>query len=237
MEAYVIARQPLPASKLSMFRSVATEVHCRNVDLRDADLTTLRPRTALSSQAWSRLGNRRSHADLPSAGAIGCYLSHVACWQSIVERGLKNAWIFEEDATLTVDADRLHRWATYALRRWDYVAFGAKPRAYLPVPELTLPIGPLNVFVCTHAQAVTQRGAQLLLRDALPLQCQVDAYIASHPTLRRYHAGDLVQQDQSWLTASATHSFVDKLCWPCMVPPWLKQIAGAFANGEICASL
>jgi len=62
----------------------------RAVDLNDRDLVS-------AEAAYDLREGRVSHAQLPSRGAVGCYLSHVAAWR-IAQAGTSPVLVLEEDA-------------------------------------------------------------------------------------------------------------------------------------------
>jgi len=51
----------------------------------------------LSVRAQNFFIERQTHEDLPSLGALGCYLSHISVWQYMVENNITAAMIFEDD--------------------------------------------------------------------------------------------------------------------------------------------
>lgn len=107
--------------------------------------------------------------EIDSLGAVGCTLSHVACWRRIVaaerECGAPCALVLEDDCCLS--SAFLSAWedARRMLDRYDLVVLGHRPA------------DAAGFFFGSHCYAVTTRGAQELLRRAFPIQLHVDLFI------------------------------------------------------------
>lgn len=103
-------------------------------------------------------------------GELGCYLSHIKCWQKIIEEELDYALILEDDFKLTESFKDFER-VFSDLANWDYVRIayttrnsGVSERAkinddYDLVYYKKVPIN-------TLAQAVSYAGAQKLLANS-----------------------------------------------------------------------
>lgn len=122
-------------------------------------------------------------ASLPSPGAVGCALSHIRLWQQLVASGEERFVIFEEDAHVR-DVEAVER-ALREAPEYDVLLLGWR----LPVDTLLhrryerLDDGRYSLLVAprfyeTHAYAITRRAAEALLREALPVEMQIDAYMA-----------------------------------------------------------
>jgi glycosyl transferase, family 25 len=74
-----------------------------------------------------------------SAGALGCYASHIKAWQEITLQRLPHALVLEDDAILDPELGRILVDLLAALPRgWDLVHLCAEPdRAVRPVAKLT----------------------------------------------------------------------------------------------------
>lgn len=136
-------------------------------DFEDAGVSVY-ARHLVSSKA-----QRCSHALFDTPGAIGCYLSHVACWQNIVDRNLPGAFIFEDDISFLEDFQT--KFKQINLLNSDVLLFG-----YLDATNC-IPIND-TVKTCkfgmgTQAYYVTQQGAMQLLKYYLPIEIHVDHYI------------------------------------------------------------
>jgi GR25 family glycosyltransferase involved in LPS biosynthesis len=134
---------------------------------------------------------RRDHEDLNTAGAIGCYLSHVEIWRKVVNNPEPYAVVFEDDAA--VPADFLKR-LEFGYKEWSllpgipdvWTFSNAWPFYYqtkgrpLPqdVPENRRGYWVLNTGPGgTGGYLITKEGAKKLLETAFPIDIQVDLYI------------------------------------------------------------
>lgn len=105
-----------------------------------------------------------------SIGELGCYLSHIKCWQKIVEQDLDYALILEDDFKLSDDFNHFEQLFT-KLQNWDYVriAYPIKHTPVLARAQLTLEhdlIYYKKVPINTLAQAVSKAGAKKLLANS-----------------------------------------------------------------------
>ncbi len=107
-------------------------------------------------------------------GVIGCYMSHVALWQHIVEHGLECCIIFEDDVKFVSDFP--NKLATYLSQKdlsgIDVLFFGYLKRGDMAAD------GRLHGRIWgTQSYFLTQAGARRLLERALPVCEPVDEYI------------------------------------------------------------
>ena len=132
---------------------------------------------------------RQSYEDIDSVGALGCTLSHRALWKEaaasprgmlILERRISTT-----PATIEIDIVNFMS----ALMDSNIVMFASFVRVdswtILHTPELALfhpkyelyPMNHLRAFLGTQAYWLSPEGARILLRDSLPIDKHVDAYI------------------------------------------------------------
>ena len=128
--------------------------------------------------AKNALQSRQRHEDINSVGAIGCYLSHMHAWQKVMASN-RSAMIVEDDLTFEqpvldivasifndtkqFDLILLH----YILRRFT---FNVIQTGLIPYNK--------EFFSCA-CYILTAQGAQQLLDQALPIEMQVDCYMAT----------------------------------------------------------
>ena len=109
---------------------------------------------------------KRYHYDL-TWGEVGCYLSHLKCWQKIVDEKLDYAIILEDDLHLQDDFNKVPELLEQLKTPWSFIKLGNpfKPRKETPVETLAgfnlvrydkAPSG-------TCAQVVSYQGAKALL--------------------------------------------------------------------------
>lgn len=103
-------------------------------------------------------------------GELGCYLSHVKCWQKIVDEELDYALILEDDFKLT---ESFNDFAEIfpKLVDWDYVRIAYPPKSVAISDRVKLnPTYDLvyykKVPINTLAQAVSNSGAKKLLANS-----------------------------------------------------------------------
>lgn len=126
---------------------------------------------------------REAHSSMPSWGGPGCYLSHVAAWEQAA-RSPSGVLVFEADvfpfenarARFAEKLDLLtrHRGGTP-----PDLLFMA-PRTATGLDKFDTPEGIsrlTNRKYGTEAYYVSPEGARRLLRDALPMEVQVDSYM------------------------------------------------------------
>ncbi|MBL6734509.1 MAG: glycosyltransferase family 25 protein [Shewanellaceae bacterium] len=114
-----------------------------------------------------------------SAGEIGCYLSHIQCWQQLIEQDLDFALILEDDALLP---DNLHLYLTQAShypKDWDYIELSSSRRcrpAYATVADFDAfkLVKRKQLHATTTGQLVSRQGAIKLQRHALPMKRPID---------------------------------------------------------------
>jgi len=63
-----------------------------------------------------------------TAGEIGCYLSHIRCWQYIVENKLPYAVILEDDFSVEDDLASLNRYINAIKQPWDCIKLMEHPQ-------------------------------------------------------------------------------------------------------------
>ena len=172
-------------------------------------------------------GTRRDHTDITTAGMVGCYLSHLALWQRVLADGSALAVVMEDDAAVTPGARRHIDALLAALPgtdSWDVLLLGhAHPPTQAPSADHP-GFADVSAWYGTIAYAVTARGAAALVRRALPIQFQVDGYMAQLAKRRELtvlhgpSAGDIRSM---WFTRSD----VQDTCHLCDLPHDYNRVA------------
>ncbi|MEO0939349.1 MAG: glycosyltransferase family 25 protein [Pseudomonadota bacterium] len=117
------------------------------------------------------------------AGEIGCFLSHRACWQAIVDRGLPGALIAEDDLSLARPWDDARALLEDTASSEHFIRLPAKAREKGPkvatrgAARLMLPrvIGLQTVF-----QYVGRDAATRLLAASIEIDRPVDTFLQMH---------------------------------------------------------
>jgi len=149
----------------------------RAVDGRTLDLEMMRSQGILQ---WDNHLRR----DL-TAGEVGCYLSHISVWKTLLERKLKTALICEDDVVWRIDANAIiDRFMSEVPCDWDIIHFHNSVRIgsgqYNDYGRIKLSEYVWQGFnegrgaVC---YAITTRGASFLLNIAYPISSTVDGRI------------------------------------------------------------
>ena len=114
--------------------------------------------------------NQRRYKKVLGRGEIGCYLSHIKCWQKIVDDGLDYAVILEDDFKLN-DAFKDFEGLFEQLQDWDYVRLAFSSRNVPicqrePITSVYDLVYYKKVPINTLAQAVSLQGAKKLLENS-----------------------------------------------------------------------
>jgi glycosyl transferase family 25 len=112
-------------------------------------------------------------------GEIGCYLSHVQCWQMIIEQQLDYALILEDDSILDPALMTVIQHINNLSADWDYIKLchGRKPKGIVKsiVLDDRFSLSTcLKLPASTRGQCVSFAGAQKLLATAYPIARPVD---------------------------------------------------------------
>ena len=125
--------------------------------------------------------NKKHYMKTMSVGEIGCYMSHRAAWQRIIDEELDYAIILEDDAEVlsnfTSGIECLNK-----LIEWDFVKLqggrgGRKAIEKLAITPLLSIVHYDSTPVSCLAQAVSKNGAQKLLSASSPFFRPVDVDI------------------------------------------------------------
>ena len=142
-------------------------------------MTTAAPGVTMDVVKGIDGGEVRDSADVSPAcklfctgGMIGVELSHIACWQQVVDRNLEHALILEDDAVFVDDFEsKMQRALTNVPSDYHVLILGCwacSPgvQKLFGISEDPNDIGVRKVtyFNGTHAYIVSQKGARYLLR-------------------------------------------------------------------------
>lgn len=122
---------------------------------------------------------RKSHESL-TEGAIGCYLSHIKCW----EECLKNkdgdyCLILEDDSIIPEDIfSKIDEIVNELKIKWGIINLGWVGTTPYQILNNNLVI--VDRFFLTHAYLLSNHGAETLLRLHKKIEKQVDAFMSDH---------------------------------------------------------
>jgi len=179
--------------------------------------------THLSLRAKAEFqAGRRTTEGIPSKGAIGCSLSHILIWRLFLTTDKPYCLVLEDD--VKVNKAALEAEVGSILKTdFDVGMIGYSVPLGLPLSRrpdnsiITWPQG--QCFYGSHAYVLTRRGAEILLKDALPIQMQIDFYIQAVSTfskLRVYSGQTRIRQNKDFIS-----DIEDRFCLTCE-PIWIK---------------
>jgi len=132
---------------------------------------------------------RRSHEELDSIGGVGCALSHIAVWQTMVDNNYPVCLVFEDDAvvppTFISDANACIRDSLLQKpSQWDMWLIGGKwdDMSHIPGSSLIR----IESFVLFHAYVLTLDMAKRLLQNAYPIHAHIDMWTSVECYLNGY---------------------------------------------------
>jgi len=184
-----LKRRALALYQIGKLQLINAEI-IKAVEGRNIDLEAMKAEGQLEWDDW----NKR---DL-SHGEVGCYLSHVSVWNSIISLNIKTALICEDDIIWRPDAHKIaDGFMAEVPDDWDIIHFHSYVRVASGEqndPERKR----LSAHVlkgCSEGRgsacyAITMRGAQFLMGKAFPIRYTLDG-VTNKLTLpkrnREYH--------------------------------------------------
>lgn len=140
-------------------------------------------RISMRTKRNIKFRTRRTHEDIDTVGAIGCYLSHTQIWREFLQSGASCVMVLEDDALIPPDfLEKLNRYAndlsqlhTYSNTLWSL----ATPQAFFERDQNVYREG---VWVCNIATTFTgyilfRSAAEKLLANAFPIDNHVDLMV------------------------------------------------------------
>lgn len=153
-----------------------------SIDINNGALLTPRAQ-------WELHNPRQNDVQIGSRGAVGCFLSHLALWDKMVDENIPMALIFEDD--LEIPTDFLNKLAKlmdqiqeqtnteHPLQNLDGILLGWERLIEKPHPTNFTGLNRLKGrFWGTQGYLITNKGAKTMRQHALPLNMQVDAHMS-----------------------------------------------------------
>jgi glycosyl transferase family 25 len=137
------------------------------------------------NQYYSLSLNQQHYHKILKPGEKGCFISHIWCWQKIVEQQLDFALILEDDFVVQCDLPALLKEINQLTEQWHYIKLAMPNKAQPVMQQQALGAARSLVHykkhpVSTVAQCVSLAGAQLLLQKAVPFYRPVDVMLQYH---------------------------------------------------------
>lgn len=137
-------------------------------------------RISMRTKRNIKFRTRRTHEDIDTVGAIGCYLSHVQIWREFVASGAQAVMVLEDDALIPANfLDMLNTCST-ALSQvsdvqktlWSF----STPHSFFERNQNTYREGAwvCNVATPTTGYILFRGAAEILLANCFPIDNHVD---------------------------------------------------------------
>ena len=125
---------------------------------------------------------RKNHYELPSYGAIGCYLSHVNLWKEIINNNIKNVIIFEDDANVSnIDYNNLIKRLNLLPNKWDIYLLNNPKYCYEKIKvENKHNLYKVKRFFQTHAYIININACKKIIDSGFlfPINQQIDSFLS-----------------------------------------------------------
>ena len=146
----------------------------RSEAVRGAEL----PRERIERLYDARLNARLYHKPL-KPGEIGCYASHIAAWQRLLESGDRQLAVFEDDVDIDPDLPKVLDALGRTPDDWDMVKLiGRRRERTQTIRSMLTPDRELVAYRripgLTCAYVINRRGAEKLLRSRVPFGRPID---------------------------------------------------------------
>ena len=133
----------------------------------------------ITAKYYSSSVNKKQYRRQLSKNEIGCYMSHIFCWERIIEDNLDFALILEDDAVPAADLSALIRCLSNCTMQWDYIKLcsGDNIKRILqsrPLLDDYQLVSYYKIPSTTTAQLVSRQGARKLLGKRIPFGRPVD---------------------------------------------------------------
>jgi glycosyl transferase family 25 len=181
----------------------------------DTRITTLAKRNILTK-------SRRSHEEIDSIGAVGCSLSHIAVWQSMVDKKQELCLVFEDDAMIPFDfIEQANKCIKESLlqnpTQWDIWLLGGiwDDTSSIPNEKTVMRVG---AFMLSHAYVITLRTAKKLVEDAYPIHCHIDGWMSVYSYMNDIRLVGTNQLHLKQNPKSSTDIQSEEGCAICNVP-------------------
>ena len=128
---------------------------------------------------------RYAHNNIGSKGAIGCYLSHISLWKTLLESNEDMFLIFEDDVDINKNINNFTININNAINLinkndWDVIFLGYfNLNLNKSSNEINKKYTKINSIIYgTHAYLINKKGAEKLLNNAIPIVDQIDSYMS-----------------------------------------------------------
>lgn len=155
------------------------------VDGKELDVENLHKENIIGDLGKKSLDNTNKgipkdfHYELGTVGAIGCSLSHINVWKTMIEKNVQTMFVFEDDAWVVgVDMNDIMQRLEDLPPEWHMYIIG-QPHTILEGIPVKEKLYKVTRFCGTHAYIINLSGVRWLMEHGklFPIQQQIDAHI------------------------------------------------------------
>ena len=122
-----------------------------------------------------KIKQKRHHYDL-TLGAVGCYISFYKIFQEIIDKNIPIAFICEDD--LILDCKKADFWKIISNINIPKDCDLLLINSYYYIDPIKNGLNNITFFLCTTFMIVTLEGAKNMIKNLIPIQCQVDTALS-----------------------------------------------------------
>jgi GR25 family glycosyltransferase involved in LPS biosynthesis len=135
--------------------------------------------------------DRRHGAQLTGWGSIGCYLSHALIWLRMIEENMPYCVIFEDDVRFANNFSQTFNERIREVPEDADAIFLGVSQNFKPI-RYNRYINQIGaVFYGLHAYIMTNKGARKFLKNAFPIEVQVDSNMSFVSVLNKMKLYDI----------------------------------------------
>lgn len=209
----------IPLYYISFKKNPKVEQHYKNYGFKDVnhfeavngkklDIDSMLKDNLITIRSYDDVKSDRSeHSGMPSAGALGCSLSHYSLWKMCVDNNWEAVIIAEEDNRMTDPLPEQKIKTVLAQPDSVFISVKIKKEDHR------------KHFFGTHFYILNQSACKKLLSRFFPIDVQVDWYLANLATVGEIN---LVGEPVSEQTTPMGASSIQRICVKCILPknPW-----------------
>lgn len=171
-------------NKLNIFPKRSPAVNGKSLSLRDM----INEKLVDASVEYTINNGRSNDSQVPSMGAIGCYLSHVGVWQRLIQDPSTDMYmVYEDDCDVdSKDIPKINQFVNETIQLfpdWHIIYLGNIDMFlsnllshHQQVDSLRQKVN--GMVFGTHSYLINKTGAQKLLTYAFPIVFQIDSYMS-----------------------------------------------------------
>lgn len=127
---------------------------------------------------FSEKNNRRNFPRPLTLGEIGCYVSHIKCWQKIAQEGLDFAVVLEDDVVLSNKLPAALQFLEEKIFKWNFIRLQIEEKTRILYKKRDYRDFSLHEYIrtsgCMWGYALNLKTAKILLKNLIPFGMPVD---------------------------------------------------------------